>query len=95
MMGRGYPAMSRHATIAKIPEYFPKQSANMIAIEVKIFMNTVKLEAPDGATVRWILDHLHVQDVRILASINNVMVGMDHVLKNGDRIRLLAMAGGG
>ncbi len=67
----------------------------MITIEVKMFVNTIKLDAPDGASVGWVFNHLHIQDNRIMASINNVMVGKEQVLKHGDRIRLLAMAGGG
>lgn len=67
----------------------------MITIEVKMFMNTIKLDAPDGASVGWVFNHLHLQNPMLLASINNVMVGKEQVLKHGDKIRLLAMAGGG
>ena len=68
----------------------------MINIEVTLIYNVIELTAPDDATIYWILTHYCIPEhIRLLASIEGHIVSEDHVLKDGDKIRLYPMLGGG
>lgn len=56
----------------------------------------VVLEVPPGTTVRGALELLHLKrDVVLSVVINNAVAGIDTVLQDGDKVKLVPYTGGG
>jgi len=68
----------------------------MINVEITLINNIISLTVPDGTTIEWIKDHYYLSnDVRLLAHIGGRLVKEDYVLKDGDKVRLFPLLGGG
>jgi sulfur carrier protein ThiS len=77
-------------------------------VEVKLFGNlghylpdggnrfSLRLTMVDGATVGEMLAHLKLpQDMPVVAIVNGMQVGSDHILKDRDDVNVFQPSGGG